>query len=117
MHTQFLTLPDGTLAFDDQGAGPLVLGVPGLGDLRAEYRFLVPLLVAAGYRVVTMDVRGHGETSVRWPDYTVGATGSDMLALIEHLNAGPAFISGTSMAAGAAVYAAAEGRSWSPDSC
>ena len=108
MHTQFLTLPDGTLAFDDQGAGPLVLCVPGLGDLRAEYRFLVPLLVAAGYRVVTMDVRGHGETSVRWPDYTVGATGSDMLALIEHLNAGPAFISGTSMAAGAAVYAAAE---------
>lgn len=108
MDTHFLTLPDGTLAYDDQGAGPLVLCAPSLGDVRAEYRFLVPQLVAAGYRVVTMDIRGHGETSVKWPDYTVGAVGSDMLELIEHLNAGPAFIIGTSMAAGAGVYAAAE---------
>jgi len=108
MNTQYLTVSAGTLAYDDQGTGPLVLCVPGMGDLRQEYRFLAPRLVEAGYRVVTMDVRGHGETTVNWPDYTVGAIGSDMLALIKHLNAGPALIVGTSMAAGAAVWASVE---------
>jgi pimeloyl-ACP methyl ester carboxylesterase len=109
METQFLSVPDGTIAYDAQGSGPLVLCVPGLGDLRAEYRFLAPRLVEAGYRVVTLDVRGHGETSASWPDYTVAAVGSDILALIRHLKAGPALIIGTSMGAGAAICAAVEG--------
>jgi pimeloyl-ACP methyl ester carboxylesterase len=108
MSTQYLALSDGKLAYDDQGSGPLVVCVPGMGDVRAEYRFLVPRLVAAGYRVVTLDVRGHGDTSSDWPDYTVGAIGSDILALIKHLKAGPALVVGTSMAAAAAVCAAAD---------
>ncbi len=108
MGTQFLKINDGVIAYDDAGSGPLVLCAPSMGDVRGEYRFLVPQLIAAGYRAVSMDVRGHGETSPRWPDYSVGAVGSDMLALIRELDAGPAVIVGTSMAAGAAVWAAAE---------
>jgi pimeloyl-ACP methyl ester carboxylesterase len=108
MATQFLKTDGGTLAFDDAGRGPLVLCAPSMGDVRAEYRFLAPRLVEAGYRVVTMDLRGLGEASVNWPDYTVGAFGSDMLAIIKHLNAGPALLVGESMAAGGAVWAAAE---------
>jgi alpha-beta hydrolase superfamily lysophospholipase len=68
MPTHFLTLPDGRIAFDDQGQGPLILCVPAGGDLRSQYRFLTPQLVAAGYRVVTMDLRGQGESSVTWPE-------------------------------------------------
>jgi pimeloyl-ACP methyl ester carboxylesterase len=109
METQFLTVLEGNIAYDDQGCGPLILCVPGLGDLRAEYRFLTPRLVKEGFRVVTMDVRGHGETSVNWPDYTVAAVGSDIVALIRHLKAGPALIIGTSMGAGAAICAAVYG--------
>ena len=108
MPTQFLTQPDGVIAYDDMGAGPLVICIPSMGDLRTEYRFLAPQLVAAGHRVLTMDVRGHGESSTGWPDYTVGAIGSDIVALIRSLAAGPATIVGASMAAGAAVWAAAE---------
>jgi pimeloyl-ACP methyl ester carboxylesterase len=108
MNTQYLAQQEGALAYEDWGQGPLVVCVPSMGDVRAEYRFLAPQLVAAGYRVVTLDVRGHGETSVRWPDYSVGAIGSDLVALIRGLQAGPAIIIGTSMAAGAAVWAAAE---------
>jgi pimeloyl-ACP methyl ester carboxylesterase len=107
MNTQYLQIPGGQIAFDDQGTGPLVLCAPGMGDLRSEYRFLGPQLVAAGYRVVTMDLRGHGQTSAAWPDYSVAAIGADMVALLGHLQAGPAVIIGTSMAAGAAVCAAA----------
>ena len=88
--------------------GPLVVCVPSMGDVRGEYRFLIPQLVEAGYRVVSMDVRGLGETSVEWEDYTVAGVGADIVALIRDLEAGPAIVVGTSMAAGAAVWAAAE---------
>jgi len=51
---------------------------------------LDPQLVAAGYQAVSMDVRGHGESSIQWPDYTVAGVGQDILALVQALNAGPA---------------------------
>ncbi|WP_017725851.1 alpha/beta fold hydrolase [Halalkalibacterium ligniniphilum] len=71
MSTQSLTLPNGRIAFEDTGGkGPLVICVPGLGDLRQEYRFLAPQLFDAGFRVVTMGLRGHGESSVGWSDYS-----------------------------------------------
>lgn len=107
MGTQYLDIESGRLAYDVAGEGPLVICVPGMGDLRTSYRFLAPRLVASGYRVATMDVRGHGETSVHWPDYSVAAIGSDMLALARALG-GAAVLVGNSMASGAAVWAAAE---------
>ena len=105
--TQFLAFGEGRVAYDDTGGpGPLVLAIPGMGDLRSEYRALRPVLQQAGYRVVTMDVRGHGETSARWSDYSAHAVGRDALALIEHLGAGPAVVLGNSFAAGSALWAA-----------
>lgn len=108
MSTQFLEHQGGRVAFEDSGRGPLVVCVPSMGDVRGEYRFLSPQLVDAGYRVVAMDVRGHGESSTGWSDYSVAGVGADLVALIRHLDAGPAAIVGASMAAGAAVWAAAE---------
>ena len=108
METQFLQRPDGKIAYDDQGNGPLVVCVPSMGDVRGEYRFLLPQRNAAGYRAVSIDVRGHGESSTGWPDYSVAGVGSDLLALIDRLDAGPAVIVGDSMAGGAAVWVAAE---------
>jgi pimeloyl-ACP methyl ester carboxylesterase len=111
--TQFLKIRDGgSIAYDDSGgAGPLVICVPGMGDVRAQYRFLAPALERAGFRVVTMDLRGMGESSVDWPDYSAAAVGADVVAMIAHLGAGRAFVIGNSMAGAAAVWAAAE----SPD--
>jgi len=106
--TRFLARPEGRIAYDDRGSGRLVVLVPGLGDLRGEYRFLAPALVEAGYRVVTMDLRGHGESSTGWSDHSSAAIGSDIVALVEALGAGPAAVIGTSMGAGAAAWAAAE---------
>lgn len=105
--TRFLAVGEGRIAYDDTGgSGSLVIAIPGMGDLRSEYRALRPLLRQAGYRVITMDVRGHGETSARWSDYSARAVGRDALALIEHLDAGPAVILGNSFAAGSALWAA-----------
>jgi pimeloyl-ACP methyl ester carboxylesterase len=109
MATEYLERPGGRLAYDDtKGTGPLVVCLPGIGDVRALYRFLSPALVGAGYRVVTADLRGHGESSVNWPDYTVPALGADILALIDHLDTGPAVVVGESVAAAAAIWAAAQ---------
>ncbi len=108
METIFINLNGGQIAYDDQGSGPLVVCVPGMGNLRADYRFLTPQLIKAGYRVITMDVRGHGESSTDWKDYSVAGVGADIVALIQTLASGPATIVGTSMAAGAAIVAAAD---------
>ncbi|MDG4825855.1 alpha/beta hydrolase [Asanoa sp. WMMD1127] len=96
------------IAYDVQGEGPLVIGLHGMGDLRSVYRFTVPALVEAGYRVATFDSRGHGDSSDGFDAYDDVAQATDTLALIDHLGGGPAALLGNSMGAGAAVYAAAE---------
>ena len=99
----------GRLAYDDTGGpGPLVVAVPGLGDLRQSYRRLAPRLAAAGYRMVTADLRGMGDSSAAWSDYSAMAIGDDLLALVRHLDAGPAVLVGNSHGGGAAAWAAAE---------
>ncbi|MBV9337512.1 MAG: alpha/beta hydrolase [Solirubrobacterales bacterium] len=106
--TQFLDLPVGRLAYDDAGEGQLIVATPAMLDLRSELRFLRPLLLEAGFRVVTVDQRGMGETSGRWPEYGSIPLAHDLIALLRHLEAGPAVIYGTSNGAAAAVYVAAE---------
>jgi pimeloyl-ACP methyl ester carboxylesterase len=109
MQTQYLERSEGTLAYSDYaGKGQLVLMLPGMGALRSEYRYLAPRLGEAGYRAVAVDLRGHGESSVPWKTYDVPAVGSDILAMIEHLDAGPAHLIGTSFSAAPVVWAAAE---------
>jgi pimeloyl-ACP methyl ester carboxylesterase len=111
MEARVLDVPGGRLAYDVYGEsnrGPWVVCAPSLGDVRGEYRFLAPRLAAAGYRVASMDIRGLGDSSVGWRDYTAGAIGSDMLAVVRALGGGPAFLVGTSISGGAAVWAAAE---------
>jgi pimeloyl-ACP methyl ester carboxylesterase len=105
--TRYLTAEGGRIAYDDTGGtGPVVLALPGMGDLRSTYRLLRAELSQAGYRFVTMDVRGFGETSARWKDYSAHAVGRDALALLAQLKAGPAVIVGNSFAAGSALWAA-----------
>jgi pimeloyl-ACP methyl ester carboxylesterase len=104
---QFLTRSEGRISYDVAGAGPLVVLVPGMGDLRAAYRFLAPALRDAGYRVASTDLRGHGDSDNAFASYGDVETAGDVLALIEQLG-GPAIIVGNSMGAGAAAIAAAQ---------
>src|SRR3954454_20441718 len=106
--TEWLSRPEGRIGYDSAGSGPLVVCVPGMGELRSVYRFTLPVLVEAGFRVVTMDLRGHGDSDASFSAYDDVAAGGDVLALIEHLGEGPALVVGNSMGAGAAAWAAAE---------
>ena len=105
--TQFLARPEGRLAYDVSGAGPLVVCLPAMGDLRSSYRHLVPLLVDRGFRVATLDLRGHGESDATFSAHDDEALASDALALVDELG-GQAYLVGNSMGAGAAVIAAAD---------
>lgn len=102
-----LSRPGGRIAYDVTGAGPLVLCVPGMGELRSSYRYLVPALVEAGWRVATMDLRGHGDSDATFPSYDDVALESDIRALVDELG-GPAVLIGSSMGAAAAVLVAAD---------
>ena len=104
--TSYLDRPEGRIAYDIEGAGPLVVLVPGMGDLRGAYRFLAPALRDAGYRVACSDLRGHGESDATFTSYGDADTASDVIALIEAIG-GPAIVIGNSMAAGSAVVVAA----------
>jgi pimeloyl-ACP methyl ester carboxylesterase len=106
--TRYLELEGGRIAYDDTGEGPLIVATPAMLDLRSELRYLTPLLAESGFRVVTIDQRGMGETSSRWPAYGSTPLAHDLTALIRHLDAGPAVIYGTSNGAAAGVYVAAE---------
>ncbi len=106
--TEYLTVDGGTLAYEVTGAsGPLVVLAHGMGDSREAYRFVAPALVASGYRVATVDLRGCGESSVGWPSYSRTDIAGDLLALVEHLGS-PAVLVGHSIAGGAATIAAAK---------
>ncbi|MCU1504545.1 MAG: alpha/beta hydrolase [Ilumatobacteraceae bacterium] len=104
--TRFLSTPEGRIGYEVEGHGPLVVLVPGMGDLRSAYRFLAPVLVAAGFRVATTDLRGHGDSDTTFPSYGDDETASDVIALIDELG-GPAVVIGNSMSAGSAVIVAA----------
>ena len=105
--SQYLQRPEGRIAYDVRGEGPLVVCLPGMGELRSSYRYNVQPLVSAGFRVATVDLRGHGGSDTSFPRYDDVAAGTDALALIEELGQ-PAVVVGSSMSAGAAVWAAAE---------
>lgn len=105
--TRTLSRPEGRVAYDVAGDGPLVVLVPGMGDLRSTYRFIAPALRAAGYRVAATDLRGHGDSDTTFMSYGDADTAGDVLALIEELG-GPAVVVGNSMGAGTAAFAAAE---------
>ncbi len=105
--TRFLQRDQGRIAYDLSGAGPLMVLVPGMADLRSSYRLLAPALVAAGYTVATTDLRGHGDSDATFTRYGDDATASDIVALIAELGR-PAVVVGNSLAAGAGVIAAAD---------
>jgi pimeloyl-ACP methyl ester carboxylesterase len=104
--TSYVARPEGRVAYEVAGDGPLVVLVPGMGDLRSAYRFLAPVLRDAGYRVACTDLRGHGDSDATFSSYGDVETAADVLALIEELG-GAAVVVGNSMAAGSAVLAAA----------
>jgi pimeloyl-ACP methyl ester carboxylesterase len=102
--TTTLTRPDAVLHYEVRGSGPLVVltAAPMAADAFAP----LAELLAPEFTVLTSDPRGIGRSRLTAPDATSTPElrAADVAALIEHVDAGPAVVLGSS---GGAVHALA----------
>ncbi|MFW0791907.1 alpha/beta fold hydrolase [Gordonia sp. CPCC 205333] len=85
---------------DSGGAGQLIVMVMGTGSPGRVWKaHQQPALVKAGHRVVTFDNRGIAPTSECADGFTIADMVADTAALVEHIDAGPAVVVGTSLGA------------------
>ena len=88
-----------TLAYNDSGAGDPVLFIAGTGGAgRTWHIHQVPAFLAAGYRCITFDNRGIGETE-NADGFSTRQIVADTVELIEKAVGGPARIVAMSMGA------------------
>lgn len=99
-----LPVPDGEIAYRDDGSGPLVVLLHG-GGLDGREWGAVAADLARDHRVVVPDARGHGRSSTPKGPFRFA---DDIAALVAHLGVGPAVLAGVSMGAASAVDAALE---------
>ncbi|MFI7547551.1 alpha/beta fold hydrolase [Actinoplanes sp. NPDC049599] len=91
---------DITLHYDESGRGAPVLLLPGSAARGRTWSLhQVPALVGAGYRAITLDNRGVGDSGPAAPGLTVGTLVADTIAMIERVAGGPCRLIGTSMGA------------------
>lgn len=96
------------IAIDDTGGnGTPILLVPGIGDSRNVYRHIVNDLKSKSYRVITMDLRGMGDSSIRWKDYSESSIALDIIEVIRQLGLESTVLVGNSISAGASVIVSA----------
>ncbi|WP_424862638.1 alpha/beta fold hydrolase [Streptomyces sp. MMS24-I29] len=89
-----------SLSYEVTGQGDPVVLVMGSGaGGRAWHLHQVPALVQAGYRVITFNNRGIPPTDTCSEGFTIDDLVADTAALIEHLDAGPCRLVGTSLGA------------------
>ncbi|AGM04080.1 alpha/beta hydrolase [Amycolatopsis keratiniphila] len=86
------------LSYHDQGNGPAVLLLTGTGAPSSVWDLhQVPVLRAAGFRVITMDNRGIPPSDEGTDGFTIDDLVADVAALIDYLDAVPCRVIGTSM--------------------
>lgn len=91
--------------------GPLVLLQHGGGQTRHAWKRVGVALGTAGYRTVSLDARGHGDSE--WPadgDYGQSAMVADLECVIAQLGARRPVLVGASMGGGTSLVAIGEGR-------
>lgn len=106
MTISYVSVEGRRIAVEVRGSGPLVVCSPAMGDTRDAYRPLADGLVAEGFRVALLDLRGHGDSETGFARYGDEATADDLLTVVDALADGPACLVGASMSAAAAVIAA-----------
>ncbi|MDG1582756.1 alpha/beta hydrolase [Pseudomonas sp. GOM6] len=84
------------LHYEDRGQGEPVLLVHGLGSSIQDWEYQIPHL-QRHYRVVAIDLRGHGRSGKPRERYSISQFAADVAALIEHLGLQQVHLVGISM--------------------
>jgi len=85
------------LTYDDAGQGTPVVLIHGFPLCRKMWRPQIPALVAAGFRIITPDLRGYGETPTDSGPASMESYADDLIDLLDELNIEQAIFGGMSM--------------------
>ncbi|TKH06431.1 alpha/beta hydrolase [Peribacillus simplex] len=88
------------LYYEDHGTGKPVVLIHGWPLSGRSWEYQVPALVEAGYRVITYDRRGFGNSSQPWNGYDYDTFATDLHLLLEHLDLQNVTLVGFSMGGG-----------------
>jgi non-heme chloroperoxidase len=86
--------------YEDHGAGQPVVLIHGYPLSGRAWDKQVPVLLDAGYRVITYDRRGFGKSSQPATGYDYDTFAADLNTLLEHLDLDDAVLAGHSMGTG-----------------
>jgi pimeloyl-ACP methyl ester carboxylesterase len=106
---QFRDVPGGRLHYTDQGSGPAVVLIHGLGGNLRNFAPELVTRLAQSYRVIAVDRPGAGYSTADAPFPDLPGQAAMIAALIEGLNAGPVTLVGHSLG-GAVSLALVEAR-------
>ncbi|SDC45962.1 alpha/beta fold hydrolase [Streptomyces prasinopilosus] len=100
--------PGGRIHLVERGTGPLVLLVHGFPESWYSWRHQLPVLAAAGYRAVAIDVRGYGRSSkpAAAHAYRMLDLVEDNVAVVRALSEESAVVVGHDWGATVAAYSA-----------
>jgi 3-oxoadipate enol-lactonase len=100
-----LHINDIEVYYEMTGAGQPVVLIHGLGSSTQDWEFQVPEL-AKKYRVITFDLRGHGQSEKSPGPYSISMFASDTAGLLKSLGLVSAHIVGISLGGGVAFQLA-----------
>jgi pimeloyl-ACP methyl ester carboxylesterase len=92
----FADVGDVRLFFTDDGVGPPILFVHGFSCDSHDWTWQIPHFVSS-HRVIAVDLRGHGRSSVTEKGYEPFQFASDLAGLLQQLDAGPVIAMGHSL--------------------
>ncbi len=101
-----IAVNDISLHYTDAGEGEAVLLLHGLGSSSEDWGLQLPVLTPR-YRVIAVDLRGHGKSSKPLGPYSMAMFAEDVAELIEDLDIVPCDVVGLSLGAMIALELAA----------
>jgi pimeloyl-ACP methyl ester carboxylesterase len=104
-----VAVPGGTLHVREQGQGPALLLIHGLGGQMAHFDYGVAEQLSDQFRVITVDRPGSGySTRAASASANLSAQASDLAALIDTLQLGPTIVAGHSLGGAVSLTLALE---------
>ncbi len=91
-----INVGDCEIHYEERGSGDLVVLIHGLGSSIRDWELQIPAF-SERYRVIAIDVRGHGQSDKPRGPYSVVKFAADVATVLDKLQVGPAHIVGISM--------------------
>ena len=98
-----IKINDIEMYYEETGNGPALVFIHGLGSSTRDWEYQVDFF-APHYRVITLDLRGHGRTDRPGGPYTIRQFADDTAGLLRAVNAVPAHVVGLSMGGAVAFH-------------